>query len=99
MVGKIGTQYVKFCEQVPIIAQDRQRDTEAAHDAEIVFLWGILEKYLQHAKREYQSSQRQRDDEDQRKILLSAIPETAQCCQKPTDCAQIRHQYPTLSPM
>src|SRR5205807_8474655 len=95
MVRQVGAKDIEFHKKAAIVAKKRQGDSEAAHYAEIVFFRAVLEKRLQHAEREYQRCQRQGDSQDQWQVLLRAVPKTTQGCQKPTDCAQIRHQCPT----
>ena len=56
MVRQVRAQDIEFHEETPIVAKNRQRDSEAAHDAEIVFFRAVLEKRLQHAEREHQPS-------------------------------------------
>jgi hypothetical protein len=53
MVCQVGAQDIEFQEETPIVAKNRHRDTEAAHDPEIVFFRAVLEKHLQHAEREH----------------------------------------------
>src|SRR2546422_3053131 len=41
MVRQVRAQDIEFHEETPIVAKNRQRDSEAAHDAEIVFFRAV----------------------------------------------------------
>ena len=56
-MSQIRTQLVELVEQGAVVTKNCQRDSEAAHNAEVRFFRLILEEGLQHAEGEYQRSQ------------------------------------------
>src|SRR5207249_11626268 len=54
-MGQVGTQLVELFEKTAIIAENSERNSEAAHDAEIILFRRILKKRLQHRSEEHTS--------------------------------------------
>src|SRR5438034_6217740 len=57
------TLFRSLFEKTSIIAENSERDSEAAHDAEIILFGRILKKRLQHAERENHRCEWKRSEE------------------------------------
>src|SRR5258708_12149490 len=91
MTGQVRTQLVELVEKTSIIPEDCERDSKAAHDAEIIFCGRVLKERLQHAKRENQRCKGQGDSEDERQVLLRPAPHPPPPPQNPPHSLQIQH--------
>src|SRR5579884_2221657 len=76
--GQVGTQLVELIEEISVITEDAERDSEAGHDAEIIFFRPVLKERQQHAEGEDHRCKGESDAEYERQVLLSARPQPAQ---------------------
>ena len=90
-MGQVGTQLVELFEKTAIIAENSERNSEAAHDAEIILFRRILKKRLQHAEGKDHCREWQGDSEHEGQVLLGTAPKSTEGRQKPADATQVHH--------